>query len=190
MILLNIMNMYIEKKVLKDYNLSKKIFKDKNEYVSINIIENYYNNIENLNDYIINLIKDKKINIDFIIKIIFKILFIFENIQDKYQNFRHNNLVLKNIMIQFNNKSNNIYNTKFINFELENDNFELKIYNFHNSILNNNIYYKNIDNNKKIKNRYYDIYTIFTDIKNILITNNLNFDKLNIFFDKYIIKKY
>jgi len=132
-LLLNVINFIIDPVILKSYNLDKldkydSLILNKN-YISINITENYFNNMITFDQYLDEQIKNNSLDINIIKKILFKILYNLNIIQDKYPNFRHNNLLLNNIKIQFlndnilndNNNNENIYNTKFQNYVLQND---------------------------------------------------------------------
>lgn len=119
--------------------------------------------------------------------LIFQVIHTLAVLQTAYPGFRHNNLLLKNIVIYLKKKNNqyNIYNNfnKKSNekFYIPNIGFDIKITNFENTIIPNaygSLHRKagigsfNI-NNPNIKfadqpNPYYDIYTFLNDFINII----------------------
>ena len=141
---------------------------------SIQIKEHYYKQIL-LSDYLKTNSCDYKI-------LLFQIIHTLAIIQNEYPTFRHNNLILSNIFIYCKNKSN-IINTYdgFQNdiFNIPNNGFDIKIYNFENATINK--HYGN-----SIVNPYYDIYTLFTDFVNNIKCS----DDIIAFLKKYIPEKF
>ena len=110
--------------------------------------------------------------------LIFQVIHTLAVLQTQYPGFRHNNLLLKNIVIYLKKKNNqyNIYNNfnKKSNekFYVPNIGFDIKITNFENTIIPN-VYGSFNINNPNIKfadqpNSYYDIYTFLNDFINII----------------------
>jgi hypothetical protein len=157
------------------YKLKNKI--KLNEIQSIcclQIREHYFKQIL-LNEYLKSNSCDYKV-------LLFQIIHTLAVIQNEYPTFRHNNLILNNILIYCKNKSDIIYSYNgFQNdvFNIPNNGFDIKICNFENSTINK--FYGN-----SIYNPYYDIYIFFTDLmKNIKCNNDIN-----TFINKYIPDKF
>jgi len=106
--------------------------------------------------------------------LIFQVIHTLAVLQTQYPGFRHNNLLLKNIVIYLKKKNNqyNIYNNfnKKSNekFYMPNIGFDIKITNFENTIIPNSSVGSFNINNPNIKfadqpNPYYDIYIFLND---------------------------
>lgn len=140
----------------------------------VQIREHYFKQIL-LSDYLKTNSCDYKV-------LLFQIIHTIATIQNEYPTFRHNNLILNNILIYCKNKSDIIYSYNgFQNdvFNIPNNGFDIKICNFENATINK--FYGN-----SIYNPYYDIYTFFKDfIKNIKCNN-----EISTFINKYIPDKF
>lgn len=110
--------------------------------------------------------------------IIFQILHTLAIIQDKYPNFRHNNLNLKSIFINSIESKDVTYKLNNLIYKLNGVDLDIKIGNFEKSYLNKRIYSRS---SKKIplfekKNRYFDIHYFLKSIdKNKLRSEDLDF---------------
>jgi hypothetical protein len=107
--------------------------------------------------------------------LIFQILFTLTVIQNKYPNFRHNNLILKNMegYIKSINKSKDKYTLSGINYEIKNIGFTYKMSNFENATIVDVIINDQLDNNLRKIDKMYDINNFLKNLKNHLISKNI-----------------
>ena len=190
---LSIMNIDMLFSDIEQLNIDEVSNKKIHDLISTNKIYNIcsvqikecYKNLYKLDEYVINN------NIDFKI-LLFQIIYILAFIQNKYKDFRHNNLILNNINISIIEETNITYKGfNNDNFNINNTNFLLKLSKFDNSIIPNKYGHSNI-NNKYIKfsdkvNPYYDIYIFLSSLVKILNKNKIVLDdKTNIFINKYL----
>ena len=141
----------------------------------------------NLEDYL------KEADIDYKL-LLFQIIHTLCVIQNEFEGFRHNNLILKNIFIYLKKNSE-----KYVEYDGFNNNkfyvtnviFDIKITNFEYSIIPKfyglfNYKNKTINQADTI-NPYYDIYIFLNDLWNFIKNNNKNIDnKLIDFFNLYL----
>jgi hypothetical protein len=192
-ILLPILNIDIKyneiKHIINNYeklNLNIKNLIESNKILDIcnlQLRENYFKLI-NLKEYI-NIISEDFNNIKILL---FQVIYTLLIIQDEYNGFRHNNLILENIYVYENTNINDKY-IEYIGFNNDTfyipNNFIIKISNFEYSIIpkyyglfnnnNNNIKYNNNNDN-------YDINILIEDLINHLSDNNMKInEELNIF---------
>lgn len=139
-ILLPIINFKIDmneiKKLIdiKSNKVFEKIMEKKNNKIcTINIKENFYK-IHTLNKYYVNFSVNWKI-------ILFQILHTLLIIKSIYPYFQHNMLTLNNIFVyqnkNFDENQDNIYEYNNKKFIIKNTEYEIKLSNFENSIINN-----------------------------------------------------
>lgn len=171
---------YIEKYTDDDSII--KIFNKKSNKVSIEIREHYFKM-----DTLFNILNDKNIIIDdkMIKIIIFQVLHTLAVIQNKYPTFRHNNLDIKNIYCYLKEKNSNQYE-----YELEGNKYiipniglELKITNFDESVIPNEIDNDSLIDSLKTVDNKYDIHKF---LNSLLKTNTLS--ELTINYIKKMIK--
>ena len=187
-ILLPILNIDIKyndiKHIINNYeklNLNIKNLIESNKILDIcnlQLRENYFKLI-NLKEYI-NIISSDFNNIKILL---FQLIYTLIIIQDEYDGFRHNNLILENIYVYENNNINNKY-IEYIGFNNDTfyipNNFIIKISNFEYSIIPK--YYGSFNNINNNINNNNDINVFIEDLINHLINNNMKKnDELNIF---------
>lgn len=131
--------------------------------------------------------------------LLFQIIHTLAIIQKEFNGFRHNNLILKNIIIYLKNKSNTF--SEYIGFKndhndifyLPNSDFDIKITNFEHATIPK--FYGHFNyNNSNIKfadkhNPYYDLYTFLNDLleNTTILTDKNNCDPVTKkFLDKII----
>jgi len=118
--------------------------------------------------------------------LLFQIVHTLAIIQNEFEGFRHNNLLLKNIFVYLKKSTNSI--TEYDGFKndkfyLPNFGFDIKITNFENASIP-----KYYDSNKTPKNNYYDLYTFMNDLVSFKTINDCDKDT-SLFFDKHLPKE-
>lgn len=153
----------------KIYDIYKKLINDEviTDKFSIGIRENFFK-MKNLKKYF----KDNKC--DEIKQILFQLFHTLYVIMDEYPDFRHNNLILENILIQ-EDQIEKDKKFKFKNniFTLKNNNLTIKISFFGNATC------KNISGIESNKNKYYDINTFLNDLQNYIPFKKLDSETIN-----------
>jgi hypothetical protein len=183
-ILMNVMNFDVKYSEIK-YYIEKyleehiiKILSKKDKIISVELREHYFK-METLEDIINN--NDTKLSDDDIIVIIFQILHTLAVIQNKYPNFRHNNLDLKSIYCYLKDKKEKTY--EYIidghKFNVPNIGYEIKITHFDESIIINEFDNESIIDSLKTIDNTYDI-KIF--LNSLLKINNIS-NEIKIFIN-------
>jgi hypothetical protein len=183
----DIINTYTSMKRLNDLHKKNKI----NDDLYIHCKEHFYK-LDTLNKYLKSLSSEKYTSI--LKPIIFQVLFSLYKIQNKYENFRHNNLTTNSIYLYFKKDVNEIYEINQIKFNVSNKNL-VKIAKFDHSSIEKLVYNDDVEQNINIphgnkKNKYYDIYTFFKDLKNIYDKDFKTKDETYEFIHKIIPEKF
>jgi hypothetical protein len=169
----------IEKIISDDnyFNKIKNLIKNNNiqEICCLQLREHFFKSI-NLNDYLLK-------NPCMYKGLLFQVIHTLAVLQKEFTDFRHNNLLLKNIFIYLKKDDDN-YNEydgfKNDKFYLPNFGFDIKISNFEKSVIP-----KYYEINKNESNQYYDLYTFMNDLILFKTINNCDKDT-NSFFEKYL----
>ncbi len=183
-------NLYKEFKKEKQIKLNKYF-----NYANILLSEwCFYGSLDNF----LKSISLKKIN-KYLETIIFQIIYTLMVIQQEYPNFRHNDLNLRNILVDRINKKSQflyqiIYKDKEYSFEIPNFGFQTRLWDFDYSsiegsidnlkILGGEYKYYGIE---QVQNRYYDLFSFCYELLSNY-KNNINPEILD-FFDNQIFKK-
>jgi hypothetical protein len=171
-ILMNVMNFdvkYSEIKYYIDKYLEEhviKILSKKDKIISVELREHYFR-MNTLDDIINN--SEKNISDDDIIIIIFQVLHTLAIIQNKYPNFRHNNLDLKSIYCYLKDKKDKTYEYKLDGhvFNVPNIGIEIKITHFDESIIVNEFDNESIIDSLKTIDNTYDLKIFFNSLLKI-----------------------
>ena len=151
----------------------KKLNEDfENDKISDNFyihVKEHFHKMERLSVYLTN-------NKDCAIKVLlFQILHTLHVIQEKYPSFRHNSFIPENIFIYKKKSSNNSvsYNLDSINFNIPDEDFEIKISDFYKSSIEGLLYNDDVEKDQQVphgnkKNKYYDIFTFINDLINYI----------------------
>ena len=188
-ILIQILNVDVELMEIEDFIKSlnieefKSIYNDSgaiNKIMSISITEHFFKMV-NLIDYLTN----KKLNASEYKVLIFQVIHTLAVIQNKYPNFRHNCLIVKNMEGYEKNGTNNTTNYTFNGhqFNVPNIGFVYKMNNFESSLIVNTIKNDDIDENLCEIDRSYDIITF---LKSLM--NDVELPEETLIFCKNIIK--
>ena len=136
-----------------------------NKVMSIGITEHFYK-MSYLSDFLttelLNTWTDNEYKILF-----FQIIHTLAIIQNKYPNFRHNNLIIKNIegYIKNINKTNTQYSYNGVEYLVPNNGFTFKMNNFESSIIVDILINEQIELNLRTIDRLYDIRTFLKSFK-------------------------
>ena len=162
-ILMNIFNFdvqydkikYFITKISDDENITKSLAK-KDQIISVELREHYFkmDTLQNIfNDISYNIIDDD------IYILIFQVLHTLAIIQERYPTFRHNNLDLKNIYCYLKEKNSSTYEYKLDGntFIIPNIGLEIKITNFEEANILNEIDNESIIDSLKTNDNTYDI---------------------------------
>jgi hypothetical protein len=161
-ILMNVMNFDVKYSEIK-YYVEKyleehvvKILSKKDKIISVELREHYFR-MDTLDD-IINS-SEENISDHDIIVIIFQVLHTLAIIQNKYPNFRHNNLDLKSIYCYLKDKKDKTYEYKLDGhvFNVPNIGIEIKITHFDESIIINEFDNESIIDSLKTLDNTYDL---------------------------------
>jgi hypothetical protein len=167
---------YIEK--YSDDESILKIFNKKSNKISIEIREHYFKM-----DTLFNILNDKNMNIDdMLIKvIIFQIIHTFAVIQTKYPKFRHNNLELKNIYCYLKEKNSNTYEYELNGYKyiIPNIGLELKITNFDESVIVDELDNDSLIDSLKVFDNTYDINKFLNSLLKVSILSSKMIDFIN-----------
>ena len=186
-ILLPIINVDVKlsdiENIIKNYPLYPKIKKAINnneisDICSLQLREDFFKTIT-LEDYLSKHICSYK-------ELLFQVIHTLAVLQKEYSGFRHNNLLLKNIIIYLkkSTESYSVYDSLSTNsddkFYLPNHGFDIKITNFENAVIPKYHGEFNIKN-KNIKfadenNHYYDIYVFLNDLLGGITKMSMNSD--------------
>ena len=102
--------------------------------------------------------------------LLFQIIHTLISIQYKYPGFRHNKLNIDNIMLYLK-KANQSFTKYFVGkqtYFIPNLGFDVKIFNFIHSSIEEFIFNSDIPKDQNKKNRYYDIKTFLIDLLNYI----------------------
>ena len=136
-----------------------------NKVVSIGITEHFFK-LMYLNDYLTVKTCTKWTN-EHYKALIFQVLHTLCVIHNKYPNFRHNGLIIKNIegYLKTVNKSMDKYTLNGINYEIPNIGFIYKMNNFESSIIVDLIVNDQLDEDMRTINKTYDIKIFIKSLK-------------------------
>ena len=163
---------YIEK--YTDDEAILKIFHKKSNRISIEIREHYFKM-----DTLFNILNDKNTVIDdtMIKVIIFQVLHTLAVIQTKYSKFRHNNLEVKNIYCYLKEKNSNTYEYELNGYKyiVPNIGLELKITNFDESIIVDELDNESLIDSLKVFDNKYDVNKFLNSLLKVnTISKNIN----------------
>lgn len=142
-------------------------------------IREHFFKSSNMNDYI----KENKCSLK---NLLFQVIHTLATIQLEYYDFRHNNLLLKNIIVYLKKNSDTYVSYDGFNkdkFYLPNEGFDIKIANFDKSIIfkYHGLFNKTDDDH----NNYYDLFTFLNDLINN-ISDNICDEDTKLFLDEII----
>jgi hypothetical protein len=162
--------------------------------VSVSIIEHFFkmDSLDNfLDSKLLKKWSNSKDEIEFI-TLIFQVIHTLAIIQNKYPNFRHNNLNVKFIdgYIQNVNDVKIPYSFNGTNYLLPNNGFIYKMNNFESSIIVDTIINENLDDDLRTIDQFYDVNTFLTSLKKHIDSFNISIPKkTSVFINKYIDNK-
>lgn len=137
---------------------------------NVNVLVSEWNEYNNLHTYLYKEHKSFMNNIEKWIVLFFQILYTLTTIQIKIPGFKHNDLHMKNILVDSIDKGYYLYRIKLkdsneiINYKIKSMGFRIKLWDFDYSSIKNRVYNLKIGKLSNIPNKYNDLFFIFYKI--------------------------
>jgi hypothetical protein len=151
----------------KKYTKSSSWSSNDNYFDDVNVLLSEWNEYGNLRDFLIKYHKTFENNSEKWIILFFQILYTLVVIQKKIPHFKHNDLHMKNILVDKIEKGYYLYRIRFnksdkiINYRVKSMGFQIKLWDFDYSSIKNRVHNLKINKLSNISNRFNDLFLIF-----------------------------